>query len=189
MDRSTAAIAEHFIGREHVPYLKTGNPIHAWRAYRVARALGVCQPTWVLDYFDRCADKVVDATDNAQIASALGLAQRKGGVSKPRQAKTNIRNFDIVSLFLSLKERPTSNDIRASAAKAPHAVRAALEPLLADVINVRENDTGLMQQVAEEYGLSAMTVRGIIYDLISSTRVQTAPSVELPEFLRNAVRP
>jgi hypothetical protein len=171
IERFKTAMAAHFLDREYVPYLKTSNPIHAWQAYRIARKCGVPLPAWVLDYFDRCAEKVIIATDNTQIAQAVELAQKGGGASKTRQAKKNARNFDIVSRFLSLKERPTHDEIRASAAEAPKAVRTAVDAMLRDAIDVRDNDTSLMQQVGEEFDLSADSVRDIIYDLIPSTRI------------------
>lgn len=170
----TAHIGNDLIGKAEVLYLKTGNPIHVWRAYRIARMCGLPVPSGILAYFDECAEKAVTAKNNKEIADAFGLAQHGGGASKVTQAETDTRDFEIVARFFYLKERPTFATMAAgvTAGIKEHGDKrwVPLQQALRDAIDVRDSDTGIMQQVAEEYGMDPSSVRDIIYTLVPSTK-------------------
>jgi len=61
-------------------YLKTGNPLYIWRAYKEARRLEKVLPPWFFEYLDEAARKLADAVDlelvgdwNVAVASSFGL--------------------------------------------------------------------------------------------------------------------
>ena len=144
--RIKAALATVFIERSQALYLQTGNPIHAWRVYELARHGGVPLPDWVLDYFDKVA-KVLTAppgpTSPKAIADALGLGT-KGGPSKALQAQTDQRHLDIVDHIRFLQERATRDDVD---------------------LDLRD-ELGIMQRVADEYGLSLDRVQALYYEML-----------------------
>ena len=164
-----AAFAQQFINREHVPFLKTGNPAHAWAAYRIARAFGVPTPEWVLVYFDGCAAKLADATNDELTAEAIGFDQKGGGASKVAQARTNTRNFDILARFIDMKYRQTSSELKSELKTAGFSPKR-IEELLEDVIDEQGGDTALYAQLGEEFGLAGTTVGDIIREFIPTLR-------------------
>src|SRR5450756_1349349 len=54
--RIKAALATVFIERSQALYRISGNPMHAWRAFDIARHGGIPIPDWVLDYLDPVAN-------------------------------------------------------------------------------------------------------------------------------------
>lgn len=71
-------------------FLDTGNPMHVWAAYRMARVADAPIPDWVLRYFDICGDRLLalsaDASRNGgakdmgpKIAKSLGLVSNGRG--------------------------------------------------------------------------------------------------------------
>ena len=134
----TAAV---FAKREEL-FRRSGNPVHAWHAYRVARHVAVSPPSWVLDCFDKVAE-VLTATGGPRspqaIAKAVGL-KTKGGPSKVQQALTDERDLDIVlrvSTLHGIAKSSLDRDIG-----------------LADHLSI-------LQRVAEEYDLSLERVQAI----------------------------
>ena len=131
--RFKAAIATAFIGKSQTLYLRTGNPIHLWSVYLLARQGGVPIPDWVLEYLDKAA-RVLTApngpTSPTAVADALGLAT-KGGPSKTRQAEMDQRDLAIVEHIEVLKDLPTSRR------------RRDLD---------LQDDVGIMQRVADDQG-------------------------------------
>ena len=116
---------------------RSGNPIHDWSVYRLSRQGGVPIPEWVLGYFDEVAKVLTAPVGPASpkaIADALGLAT-KGGRSKAAQPQTDQRHLEIVGHIVFLQDR--------AAAAADDSEHLDLK-----------DDWGIMQRIADEYGLS-----------------------------------
>lgn len=74
-DDLRGGLAGYSIDRCHLLYDETGNPVHVWKAYRVARKTGVELPQWVLDYFDAAAGALEsNPGKGSEILEALGFA-------------------------------------------------------------------------------------------------------------------
>lgn len=140
MDRETwerykAALVERWFEIHYRLYARTRNPIHAFDAYRKARAIKKDVPGWVLELFDQWAETLcVNPPKGAKaIAHALGLGT-KGGPAITSKAETQIRNLRIAERVLGLRdpERDTQD---------------------------------IFLQVAEEFNLSSERVAAIWYDL------------------------
>jgi hypothetical protein len=152
--RLKAAFATLFMERSHALFLKTKNPIHAWRVYELARFGGVPIPTIVLEYFDRVA-KVMTAESGPssprQIATAIEMGTR-GGQSKARLARIDQRDLDIVGDVLFWFDRPadlnTDDDLK-------------------DLL-------GIMQRVADQRGLSLERVQAVCRKLLGRLPVPPA---------------
>jgi hypothetical protein len=154
-------IAAYLSEQTYAAYLAGDrNPLFIWQAYWIARRFGVPIPAGVLEYFDRCAERLEAVTETEGIAAALGLAQRGGGDSKVTQAHTTRRHLDVLNRLLGLQDRPSAADIRESVRGTPLRVRKAVEALLRDTVDVRDV-TSLQQQVGEEFGLKPPTVEGL----------------------------
>ena len=89
--------------REAYQYATSNDPVHDWRAYLAARKGGHAIPPWVLEYFERSAQKHEpiftrkyfkgDKVDPSEITDALGLTGQAGGGYGPvRQALENRRS-------------------------------------------------------------------------------------------------
>lgn len=119
-------------------YTRSGNPIHALQAYRMARAAKIDIPGWTLELFDQWAETLcVKPPKKAQeIAPALGLAPEGGGPSIFSQAEKQARNHWIAVRVLRLRELDPNRGIQ-----------------------------DIFLQVAEEYEISSERVSGIWYDL------------------------
>ena len=66
-------------------YRKTNNPLYAWLAFQQARGLGLPVPVWVLEYFLKTANNLLEIsgglgeTTQTAIAEALGLKTAGAG--------------------------------------------------------------------------------------------------------------
>ena len=139
--RIKATLATVFIDRSQALYRHSGNPMHAWRAFDIARHGGIPIPDWVLEYLDPVAKALTAAPGPSTpkaVADALGLGI-KGGPSMAQQARTDQRHLDIVEHILFLQERSDRED--------------------AD-LDLRDT-LGIMQRVADEYGLSLERVQAL----------------------------
>jgi len=94
------------LARQELKYLRTRNPVYAWRAYAIARAARTRRaaragdesiPEWVLNYFDAVVERLERATTPAAILEAIGLHQQGGGASKREQARTYDRDQRIIA--------------------------------------------------------------------------------------------
>ena len=144
--RIKAAFATVFIERSQALYRHSGNPMHAWRAFDIARHGGVPVSDWVLDYLDHVAKALTAApgpSTTKAVADALGLGI-KGGPSMAQQARTDQRHLDIVEEILFLQERSDRED--------------------AD-LDLRDT-LGIMQRVAGEYALSLERVQALYYEMM-----------------------
>jgi hypothetical protein len=145
-ERFKAAIAAAFIEPQEELYRRTGNPIHLWHAYVLARQGGMPIPDWVLAYIDSVARVLTGPTgpnSPKAIADALGLGT-KGGPSKARQAGINQRHLDIVNHILVLLDAP-----------AVHRSR-----------DLDLDRFGIMNRVADAHGLSVERVQQIYYEML-----------------------
>jgi hypothetical protein len=78
------ALASIFLPPCEALYVETGNEVHAWRGYRIARRLKVPVPEWIFAAFD-------------QIAARAGVPMRsRGGPSALSRAKHDLRDLRIV---------------------------------------------------------------------------------------------
>lgn len=134
--RFKAAFCKSKIERRHWLYTRTLNPIHAFHAYRMARAAKIDPPAWILELFDRWAEELcVKRPKGAKpIADALGLGS-KAGPSTILRAETEARDLWIVERVFWLREF------------APE-----------------RNKLDIFGQVAEEFNLSSDRVQSIWYD-------------------------
>jgi hypothetical protein len=91
---SVGLIVEH-LRRE---FVRSGNPLYAWRAYRVTRNRAFGEPLpippWVAEYLDGCAEALLTGT---KAPDALKLTTPGGGHSKHRQLADRDRNSELVS--------------------------------------------------------------------------------------------
>jgi hypothetical protein len=103
--RFMAASVRHSINRQHRLYTWTRNPIHAFRAYHLSRALKIDVPGWLFELLDQWAEVlcVNPPKGGKAIADALGLGS-KGGPSITSQTKTQARNLEIVEHVFRLRE-------------------------------------------------------------------------------------
>ena len=98
------------LARQYADYLRTANPIYAWRSIQIARikskrGLPMAQlPEWVLDYLEACAKRVQQADGPEAVAAALGM-YKKGEHSKRSQALKKNRNDRIVEALLFAREK------------------------------------------------------------------------------------
>jgi hypothetical protein len=84
-ERKRRVIAEHDVDFARCEYEASGNPIHAWEAYLLARKARVPAPESVLAYFDGVAARISSLARHrvprknavaSAVASAVGLACR-----------------------------------------------------------------------------------------------------------------
>jgi hypothetical protein len=135
-----------YCGKRNALYFQTRNPLHAWEAYRIARASQVEVPAWVLTYMDQVAGSLLSAKGRksaAACAEALGLSTR-GGPSLARQAETDARDLMIV-------ERIDTLQCSSHVGHADYDLR---------------DKSGIMQRVADEYQLSVDHVHKIYSRLV-----------------------
>lgn len=120
----------------------TSNPLHVWRAYRLARRADVDVPGWVLAYLDTCSTNLTTSptTSPRAVVSALGLGA-KGGPSAIKRADSESRKLGIVDKVLALKK-----------------------------VDPERGDLDIFEQVAEEFGLSASRVKNMYYDWTQRSR-------------------
>lgn len=71
-------------------FKETGNPMHAWAAFRLARVVGSPIPDWVLKYLDQCSRELLSLSSHSSaqgtgkdlgpaIAKTFGLASKGRG--------------------------------------------------------------------------------------------------------------
>ena len=148
-----ATIATAFIEQNHGLYLQAANPIHVWRAYDLARRCRVPIPDWVLAYFDTVAKRLaapMGPRSPKAIADALGLGT-KGGRSKTLQAETDQHHLDIIGRIEAL------NNL---------AEYLSAHPGDLDVDWDLHSHRGVLQRVADEFGLSLKGVQAIYSKLM-----------------------
>lgn len=158
-----AMIADHYVGRRHVLYLRTANPVHAWSAYRTARQLEVAIPAWVLECFDSWAAVLTTETHTSAkaIADALKIG-KKGGPLVTEKAARELRDLEIVADVVQLLDRPTRAELKAIAKE--HGLKG-------DVVDPGDrNITEIMEQVAGERGLEYSSVKTICYKMIPALK-------------------
>ncbi|MEW6429774.1 MAG: hypothetical protein AB1568_17275 [Thermodesulfobacteriota bacterium] len=90
---------------------KTGDPIRAWSAYRLARDAGQDVPEWVLQYLDDAAVGLLRKENQTEdLARILGFNTKGGGVSPFRKgydAVVRRRAVDDVNVILSDDDHTT----------------------------------------------------------------------------------
>jgi hypothetical protein len=81
--------ARHTLKQREIDYARDSNPLHAWEAFRAARANGLGVPQWVLGYLDNAAktllairDKKANGTppkrEAEQAGKAIGFKKGRG---------------------------------------------------------------------------------------------------------------
>lgn len=109
-------LAEYLIAQQHADYVRTGNPVYAWRAFQIARSKNEKGtrstkqvPEWVLDYFDRCAAGLPKADSPKKVAQALGLNEKVK--QQRRKVRFHARNQRIVEWILDAREKGDRSDM------------------------------------------------------------------------------
>jgi hypothetical protein len=159
-------LARCLIDRKRDLYVVTGNPVHAWAAYQIARRADVPAPSWVLDYLDDCAEALTgpdSPRSKTAIADALRLG-KKGGRSLTAQAAMEERNLSLVDQIQVLRQRDP-NRIAEVAEQLGDADRAKelRQERLRSVDDV-------IAEVADRHGLSFDRVREIYYSFPAHLR-------------------
>lgn len=143
-----AAWAEYFLAPLEGLFNMTGNPIHAWTAYRLARQRRFPVPGWVYLYLDGCASQLLkpDGTQSPEsVTRALRLDTRKGGSSAARRARTERRNLAIVNHVLLMQKGKLA---------VPGVPPGTSRKVLNDII---------FAEVGSQFHLSTTTVKNIFY--------------------------
>jgi len=97
-------VAELKAGRHLSLYIKTGNGLHIWQAYKEFRRLGLPVPEVILKKFDEYASGVLSADKPDEALKALDLGKNKGGGPwKKKQRLASENQKYIVDRVVALK--------------------------------------------------------------------------------------
>jgi hypothetical protein len=137
-------------------FLKTKNPIYAWRAYENARRLKLPVPCEVIQYLDDVAHQLIKIANNPptakvrplEIAKALGLGKRGAGAA---------------SLFKDYTERQRARKI-------------AMETF--EEIKKSGKEYVVYQEIAENYRSSESTVRRNYIEHLERWQIEVENLVE-----------
>src|SRR5690349_11129698 len=102
---SRADLVAYLLARQRADFLRTSNPVYAWRAYQIARSAGAPLPEWVLVYFDECAVALASAKTSDEIAAALQLATKGGGPSQRHRTATHDRHEEMIEAVHYLRSQ------------------------------------------------------------------------------------
>lgn len=97
----------------------TGNGVHAWRAWALARSLGEAIPPWILDFVDGCADSILDESyrgDGFEQGMALEDFMRTPGSWDPEALGTAENQYRRIAEAVGLGR------LRGKAALTRHAL-------------------------------------------------------------------
>ena len=101
---------EYLIERQHADYLRTGNPIYAWRAMQIARVEktrgghSAAVPEWVMEYLDACAVAVQKAANPESVAAALGMFEKHKHSNPRKKGLLHARDERIVETVLAARD-------------------------------------------------------------------------------------
>ena len=68
---------EYYLSKWFIPFKETGNPLYAWRAFLIARRLGLPVQEEVLKYLDGVAQEITKIADNPPKAKNRPVALAK----------------------------------------------------------------------------------------------------------------
>lgn len=134
-----------------VAFERTGAGSHAWRAWRLARAVRMNPPAWVMNYIDDAAKSIESAETAADIAQAFRLMNPKGGDElMPKNADR--QRFNDESLLPAYRAAVHRMNLAKAADLA--ALRAAGKTWLAESFeSAPKSKAAIREMLAKRFGI------------------------------------
>jgi len=168
----------------HAEFVRDGNPLHAWKAYKWSRAWSHPLPDWAAAYFDDVSAALLKGTPPT---TALRFAT-KGGHSKWRQLADDHRNVEIYSVIDGLMKTKLDSSMQTKRGdlrrefrdlkwlfKKPLRGESKLDRICERVAADMRRPNAVTLDGRKERPLSAKTLHDI-YFARNSPRKKTAPT-------------